>query len=90
MNSPSTPSLAGKTLAGQPAGSRFTIRSIVLPRDVRQRLMEMGLTPGSECTVVRYAPLGDPMEIFVCGYSLALRRTEALGINVEPVSLESL
>ncbi|HOR26070.1 MAG TPA: FeoA family protein [Opitutaceae bacterium] len=45
-------------------------------------MLEMGLTVGTECTVVRYAPLGDPMEIRVRGYSLSLRAAEAAGISV--------
>ncbi|MFM1945627.1 MAG: FeoA domain, partial [Verrucomicrobiota bacterium] len=41
---------------------------------------------GIECRVVRYAPLGDPMEVHVRGYSLSLRRAEAAHIHVEPSS----
>ena len=40
----------------------------------------MGLTVGTECTVLRYAPLGDPLEIRVRGYQLAIRRSEAAGL----------
>ena len=42
----------------------------------------MGLTVGTECTVVRYAPLGDPIEIRVRGYHLSLRQSEAAGVSV--------
>ncbi len=42
-----------------------------------QRLAEMGMVPGAQCTVVRFAPLGDPMEIVLDGYHLSLRKTEA-------------
>jgi len=71
-------------LAGQPVGRRVRIRGLSLPDAVRLRLLEMGLTEGTDCRVVRYAPLGDPMEVHVRGYSLSLRRSEAEGIRVEP------
>jgi ferrous iron transport protein A len=45
--------------------------------------MEMGLLPGTPIQVVRYAPLGDPIEIMLRGYHLSLRRAEAVGIVVE-------
>lgn len=47
-----------------------------------QRLMMLGLTPGTRFTVIRVAPLGDPIEIKVRGFSLSLRREEALGLWV--------
>jgi ferrous iron transport protein A len=43
----------------------------------------MGLTPGAEFVVTRYAPLGDPVEIRVRGFSLTLRRDEAAALQVE-------
>jgi Fe2+ transport system protein FeoA len=70
-------------LAGQPVGQRLRIRGFSLPEGVRLRLLEMGLTDGIECRVVRYAPLGDPMEVQVRGYFLSLRTVEAEGILVE-------
>jgi ferrous iron transport protein A len=47
---------------------------------VVQRLSEMGLTPGAEVKVVRFAPLGDPIEVRVRGYSLSLRREDARAV----------
>jgi Fe2+ transport system protein FeoA len=44
--------------------------------------MEMGLLPGTRVPVVRAAPLGDPLELRVRGYSLSLRRAEAAQITV--------
>jgi DtxR family Mn-dependent transcriptional regulator len=52
---------------------------------IRRRLMDMGLTPGSEIEVEKLAPLGDPIEIEVRGYHLSLRKREAAGIAVEPL-----
>lgn len=71
-------------LAGQPVGQRLTIRGFSLSGSVRLRLLEMGLTEGIECRVVRYAPLGDPMEVQVRGYFLSLRSVEAEGVLVTP------
>jgi Fe2+ transport system protein FeoA len=52
-------------------------------RVYRQKLLAMGLTPGTEFTVVRYAPLGDPVEIRVRGFALSLRKAEADALLVE-------
>jgi DtxR family Mn-dependent transcriptional regulator len=49
----------------------------------RRRMMDMGLVPGTEVKVVRVAPLGDPVEFEVKGYSLSLRKSEARDITVE-------
>ena len=78
-----TPTSAPSVLAGQPVGTRVRITAIDLPPDIRQRLLEMGLTVGTECTVLRYAPLGDPLEIRVRGYQLAIRRSEAAGLIIQ-------
>jgi Fe2+ transport system protein FeoA len=48
-----------------------------------QRLYEMGLLEGTKVTLVRRAPLGDPLEIRVLGYGLSLRKAEAAWIKVE-------
>jgi DtxR family Mn-dependent transcriptional regulator len=50
---------------------------------VKRRMMDMGLVPGTEVKVVRVAPLGDPVEFEVKGYSLSLRKSEAREITVE-------
>ena len=49
----------------------------------RAKLLSMGLTPGVAFTVVRAAPMGDPIELEVRGYHLSLRRAEARVITVE-------
>jgi len=54
-----------------------------LPPDQRQRLLEMGLTVGVQFEVIRFAPMGDPLEIKVRGYRLSLRKREAAGILIE-------
>lgn len=52
----------------------------------RQRLIAMGLIPGTEFTVSRMAPLGDPIEIIVRGFALSLRKHEANILQIEVVS----
>jgi Fe2+ transport system protein FeoA len=63
-------------------GARGRVTGFDLEPDARQRLLEMGLTVGAEFEVVRFAPLGDPLEIKVRGYHLSLRKREANGIRI--------
>jgi len=49
----------------------------------RQKLLAMGLTPGTAFSITRYAPMGDPVEIHVRGFSLSLRQDEAAALLVE-------
>ena len=49
---------------------------------VKRRIMDMGLTKGTEVTVRKVAPLGDPIEITVRGYELSIRKDEAATIEV--------
>ena len=51
---------------------------------LRQHFLDMGVIPGAEITVVKYAPMGDPMELCVQGYELTLRLADAEKILVEP------
>ncbi|MGQ9365307.1 FeoA family protein [Azospirillum sp. ST 5-10] len=52
-------------------------------RDYRQKLLAMGMVPGTEFSVTRVAPLGDPVEIRVRGFAMSLRRAEADALKVE-------
>ena len=58
-------------------GASATVAEIRLPSEQRPRLMEMGLLVGTAVELVRFAPLGDPVEIKVRGYNLTLRKHEA-------------
>lgn len=49
----------------------------------RKKLLAMGLTPGTEFTVIRFAPMGDPVEIKIRGFSLTLRKNEASVLQIE-------
>ncbi len=64
-------------------GQRGVIVHVSGKGPVKRRMMDMGLVPGSEVQVVRVAPLGDPIEFTVKGYSLSLRKSEASHIQVE-------
>lgn len=66
------------------AGSPATVTQINVPPGSRARLMEMGLLVGTKVELVRFAPMGDPVEIKVRGYNLTLRKSEAEQILVNP------
>ena len=59
-------------------------------RAYKRKLLAMGLTPGMEFTVTRHAPLGDPTEIQLRGFSLSLRKDEADALQVEAVQVEGM
>lgn len=66
-----------QTLASLPEGTSATVSEIRIPPEQRGRLLEMGLLVGTPVQLVRFAPLGDPIEIKVRGYNLTLRKHEA-------------
>ena len=72
----------GESLSSLPLGQKGRVLSFSLPPEQRQRLLEMGLTVGAQFEVVRYAPMGDPIEIKVRGYFLSLRKNDAAGVLV--------
>ena len=68
---------ASQPLTSLAVGSSATVTEIKVPAESRPRLMEMGLLVGTPVELVRFAPLGDPIEIKVRGYHLTLRKHEA-------------
>jgi ferrous iron transport protein A len=76
---PDTP----QPLSSVVVGTTVTVVEIRLPSESRPRLMEMGLLVGTPVELVRFAPLGDPVEIKVRGYNLTLRKHEAEQILVK-------
>lgn len=80
--------LSGRTLAHLPVGVRARVISVGGAGSIARRLMEMGVVPGAPVSVVRVAPLGDPIQIRVRGYHLALRLAEARTITVSAVTDE--
>lgn len=63
-------------------GQKGIIESFVVENDDGERISEMGVTPGEEVEIIRYAPLGDPIEIRIRGYALSIRKDEASFIKV--------
>lgn len=70
-------------LADLKTGEKAVVIELAGSHAIVQRLLEMGLTEGEVVEVVRFAPLGDPMEIRVRGYNLSLRKTEAACVLIE-------
>lgn len=70
------------TLDTTPYGARARVISVSGEGAVSQRLMQMGVVPGVSISVVKSAPLGDPIQVLVRDYHLALRRVEAQTITV--------
>ena len=66
------------------SGQRFKITGLD-DSPLKNRLMTMGMVPGTEVTVLRSAPLGDPMAVRLRSYHLALRRDDAEKIRVEQI-----
>ncbi|MBQ9895006.1 MAG: ferrous iron transport protein A [Ruminococcus sp.] len=64
-------------------GSTVKIKKILGEGALRRRIMDMGLTKGTEVTVRKVAPLGDPIEITVRGYELSMRKADAEMVEVE-------
>ncbi len=75
--------LITKTLSELKKGEGGRVMRITAKNPVRRRILEMGVTPGTDICVQGIAPLGDPMEILVKGYHLSLRKGEAACILVE-------
>mgnify|MGYP001166117069 FL=1 len=70
------------TLTDVPHGTDARVKSVHGSSRVSKRLMELGVVPGVELQVVKSAPFGDPIEVRLRGYSLAMRRSEADAIEV--------
>jgi Fe2+ transport system protein FeoA len=71
-----------RTLADLRPGQRCRVDAVEGAAGLSQRLREMGLTEGTVLEVIRFAPLGDPMEIRLRGYLLSLRRADARVVRV--------
>jgi ferrous iron transport protein A len=71
------------TLALLSPGDRAVVRGIIADKDFAMRLMELGLTPGTEVALIRRAPFGDPLELAVRGSHFSIRRSEAERIHVD-------
>ena len=77
------------TLKELKIGQSAVIRAVGGEGALRQHFLDMGVIPGAEVTVVKFAPLGDPMELEIHGYELTLRLDDAAQIEVELISARS-
>ena len=77
------------TLKDLEIGKSAVIKSVGGKGALRQHFLDMGMIPGAEVTVVKFAPMGDPMELQVHGYELTLRLAEAEQIEKEQIPRRS-
>ena len=73
------------TLAQLETGQSARITVVCGEGALRQHFLDMGLIPGAEVTLVKFAPMGDPMELRIHGYELTLRLADAAKIDITPV-----
>ena len=66
-------------------GSVGKVKNVLGDNRISKRLMEMGIVPGVSVKVIKTAPFGDPIEIKVRGYHLAMRRSEAEAIEIQEI-----
>ena len=72
-----------KTLKDMKPGETATVARLLGEGPVKRRIMDMGITMGTEIFVRKVAPLGDPMELSVRGYELSIRKADAEMIEME-------
>ena len=72
-----------KTLPDIPVGTAARVRKLHGEGALKRRIMDMGITKGSEIYVRKVAPLGDPVEVTIRGYELSLRKDDADCIEME-------
>ena len=72
-----------KTLKEVKVGARVKVLKVHGEGAVKRRIMDMGITKGTEIFVRKVAPLGDPLELTVRGYELTIRRTDAEIIEID-------
>ena len=72
-----------KTLKDARVGDTVTVAKLHGEGAVKRRIMDMGITKGTQVLVRKVAPLGDPMELNVRGYELSIRKADAETIEIE-------
>ena len=78
------------TLDKLPVGKSGIITTVGGEGALRLRLLDMGLIPKTKVTVFKIAPLGDPIELLLRGYSLTLRKEDAARIEITDIKEEQL
>lgn len=73
------------TLSDLKIGQTGTVTSVGGQGALRQHILDMGVIPGVNVTLVKFAPMGDPMELLIHGYELTIRRADAAQIGVQLV-----
>ena len=71
-----------KTLKEVKCGETVSVKRLLGTGALKRRIMDMGITKGTEIFVRKVAPLGDPLELSVRGYELSIRKSEAEKIEV--------
>ena len=74
------------TLKELEIGKSAVIKTVGGEGALRQHFLDMGVIPGAEVTVIKFAPMGDPMELQIHGYELTLRLADADQITIEQIS----
>ena len=77
------------TLKDLKIGESAVITAVGGEGALRQHFLDMGVIPGAEVTVVKFAPMGDPMELQIHGYELTLRLADAGQIDIQPIDERS-
>ena len=72
-----------KTLREVACGQTVTVKKLSGAGPVKRRIMDMGITKGSQLYIRKVAPLGDPVEITVRGYELSVRKADAQCVEVK-------
>ena len=76
------------TLKELKIGKSAVIKTVGGDGSLRQHFLDMGVIPGANVTVVKYAPMGDPIELRIHGYELTLRLADAEKIEIDEASVK--
>ncbi|MDO9464383.1 MAG: FeoA family protein [bacterium] len=74
-----------KALSDLKAHSKGKVKQVSGQGQLKRKLLDMGIVPGSNLEVIRVAPFGDPVEVRIKGYNLSLRKEEAKQISIEVI-----
>lgn len=76
------------TLNDLKPGQTGIIKKLKVQGEIRHRIIDMGIIPGTTVMMKKSSPFGDPIEIKIRGYKLSIRKSEALNIIIEPVKAD--
>lgn len=66
-----------RTVESLQVGESGVISSIIAPKEIKRRLMDMGFTKGIKVSIIKRAPMGDPIEVSLRGYNVCIRKEQA-------------